>query len=182
MASRMKTRVIKTVLYALLAVGFFLLAAFYNSGMHKTETIAASYFQVQRWILLIGAVLLGTGITFRKAARADAWFIIAVGAALLVFFVVTFLQYGAMTTVFDEAGYTVANVQLLALHGVGVASLVRAVVLASGLRDAATAARRTAWFACIAAAGLLLCLLITGAGTRFARYEQPTEEAYTDTI
>ena len=175
----MKRQTIKTILYAVLTVAFLGLAVFYHNGVHKIETVVECYLQVQRWILLIGAVLLGCGISFRKASRADAWFVSLLGVSLLVFFVISFVQFGGMGELPGAAGYAAVNAQMLAIDGAMVACFVRCAVCVAGMRDADRGPRLVARITCAVVAVLLVCLLIMGYGTSFARYDEAEWEAYT---
>ena len=146
----MRTRAVKTVLYAVLTVAFLGLAIFYHNGVHKIETVVECYLQVQRWILLTGAVLLGCGISFRKAAKTDAWFLSLLGVALLIFFTVSFVQFGGMGEIPGEAGYAAVNAQMLAIDGAMLTCFVRCAVCAAGMRDADRVPRLVARVTCAA--------------------------------
>ncbi len=178
MASRMRAKAVKTVLYAMLTVVFLAITFFYHDGVHKMDTMTECYFQAQRWLLLIGAVLLGSGISFRKSSKADVWFVSLLGIALLAFYVVMLLRYGAMSEIPDAAAFTAVNAQFIALDVAAIASFIRLAVCAAGMRDATTAQRLTTRIVCASVAVLLVCLLIMGYGTRFVRYQEMTETEY----
>lgn len=174
----MKKRFVQVLLYAVLTIGFLVFAVAYDNGIHKIDAIETSYFGAQRWLFLSAAVLLGVGLSIRKKFKADAWFLSALGGCLLAACVVLFLQYGGLTAPFDAAGYAAANVQLIILDGAAVACFVRCAALCGGLRDATTVQKWVARPVCLALAALMLCLIITGYGTRFVQYDQTALEAY----
>lgn len=178
MAPRMREKTVKTVLYALLTVVFLTLTVFYHDGVHKIDTMTECYFQAQGWLLLIGAVLLGSGISFRRHNKADVWFVSLLGMALLVFYVVMLLRYGAMGAIADASAFAAVNAQLIALDIAALASFIRSAICAAGMRDASSAQRITARVVCATVAALLVCLLIMGYGTRFVRYQEITETEY----
>ncbi len=178
MASRMKKQFAKALIYAAMTIGFLVFVLVYHGGMHKTDQIDVSYFQAQRFLFLAGAGLLGVGISLRRHLPADALFLSLLGGALLIAFLVMFLLFGGLSGAFDATGYAAANAQLLLLNGATIACFVRCAVLAAGLRDATPAQRWTARLICTALAVTMVCLMITGSGTRFVQYEETEAEGY----
>lgn len=178
MASRMKKQFVKSLLYAALTVGFLAFVVVYYSGVHKIDQIDVSYFRAQRVIFIIGAILLGIGIPLRKHQKADAWFLSLLGGALLAAFLLLFLSFGGITGAFDETGYAAANAQMVILDFAAIACFVRCAVLCGGLRDARSSQKWAARLTCVVLAVVMMCLIITGTGTRFARYDDAAYEVY----
>lgn len=174
----MKKRFVKALLYGALTVGFLVFVLVYHNGMHKIDQIDVSYFQAQRLIFAAGAVLLGVGISLRKHLPSDALFLSLLGGALLIAFLVMFLLFGGLSGAFDAAGYAAANSQLVILDGGVIACFVRCTVLSASLRDIGAVQRWTARIACVVLAAVMVCLIITGYGTRFARYDKAAWEEY----
>ena len=177
MAPYMKARTVKALAYAALAVICFVLVMVYQNGVNKTDRIDVSYFQAQRWLLIVGAVCLGVGVSIRRIAAPDAWFLSLLGGGMVVSFLVLFLLFGGISGGFDAAGYGAANAQMLILDGVAIAFLVRGAALSAGLRDADRSCRITVRVLCAVLAFAMVCLMILGYGTRFAVYDE-TAEAY----
>ncbi len=178
MAPRMRKRFVKALIYAAMTIGFLIFVLVYHGGVHKTDQIEVSYFQAQRLIFIASAVLLGVGISLRKHLASDALFLSLLGGALLIAFLVMFLLFGGMTGAFDATGYAAANAQLVILDGAVIACFVRCAVLSAGLRDAVPAQRWTARLTCAALAVAMVCLIITGYGTRFVKYDEAALEGY----
>ena len=178
MASRMSKRFAKTLVYAAMTIGFLAFVLVYHGGMHKTDRIDVSYFQAQRFIFIVGAILLGVGISLRRHLPSDAWFLSLLGGALLTAFLIMFLLFGGLSGAFDATGYAAANAQLVLLDGAAIACFVRCAVLSAGLRDALPIQRWTARLICIALAVTMVCLIITGSGTRFVQYTEADSEGY----
>ncbi len=178
MASRMSKRFVKALIYAAMTLAFLVFVLVYHSGMHKTEQIDVSYFQAQRFLFFAGAILLGFGISLRRQLPSDALFLSLLGGALLIAFLVMFLLFGGLSGPFDKTGYAAANAQLVLLDGAAIACFVRCAVLCGGLRDATTVQRRVARLICLVLAALMLCLIITGAGTRFVQYDEAASVGY----
>ncbi len=174
----MRKRFIQVWGYAALTVLFLIFIAVYYRGMNKIDTIDVSYFQAQRIVLFAGAGLLGVGLSLRKAVLADAWFLSVLGSALLTAFLVLFLSFGGLSGAFDAAGYAAANAQMLVLDGAAIACFVRCVVVATQLRRASAGKRMVAGLLCVMLAVAMVCLIITGTGTRLVAYD---EAAYTET-
>lgn len=178
MASRMSKRFAKVLIYAAMTIGFLIFVLVYHGGMHKTDQIDVSYFQAQRFLFIASAILLGVGISLRRHLPADALFLSLLGGALLIAFLVMFLLFGGLSGAFDATGYAAANAQLVLLDGAAIACFVRSAVLCAGLRDAVPAQKWTARLICIALAVVMVCLIITGVGTRFAQYDEAVAEGY----
>lgn len=178
MASRMTKRFIKAVVYAAMTIGFLIFVLVYHGGVYKIDKIDVSYFQAQRVIFFAGALLLGVGISLRKHLKADALFLSMLGGALLIAFLILFLLFGGMMGTFDATGYAAANAQLVVLYGAVIACFVRCAVLSACLRDALPAQKRIARWICVALAAVMVCLIITGYGTRFVRYDEVAQEGY----
>lgn len=178
MASRMKKQFIKALIYAAMTIGFLIFVLVYHSGMHKPDQIDVSYFQAQRFLFIAGAVLLGLGISLRRHLLSDARFLSLLGGALLVAFLVMFLMFGGLSGAFDATGYAAANAQLVILDGAAIACFVRCAVLSAGLRDATRTQKWIARLLCAVLAVTMVCLMITGIGTRFARYDETEAEGY----
>ncbi|MBR5539879.1 MAG: hypothetical protein IKU56_00675 [Clostridia bacterium] len=174
----MSKQFVKVLVYAAMTLGFLLFILVYHGGMHKTDQIDVSYFQAQRVIFLAGVILLGVGISLRKHLTADALFLSLLGGALLIAFLILFLLFGGMTGAFDATGYAAANAQLVILDVAAIACFVRCAVLSAGLRDAVPAHRWTARLLCAVLAVTIVCLIITGYGTRFVQYEDAALEGY----
>lgn len=172
MAPRMSKRFAKALIYAAMTIGFVVFVLVYHGGMHKTDQIDVSYFQAQRFLFIAGAVLLGFGVSLRRHLPSDALFLSLLGGALLIAFLVMFLLFGGLSGAFDATGYAAANAQLVLLDGAVIASFVRCAVLSAGLRDAVPAQKWTARLICIALGVTMVCLIITGSGTRFVQYDE----------
>ncbi len=178
MAPRMKKQFVKSLLYAALTIGFLVFIGMYHTGLHKIDQIDVSYFRAQRLIFIIGAVLLGIGISIRKIHKADAWFLSLLGGGLLCAFVVLFLSFGGLSGAFDAIGYAAANAQLVILDTAAIACFVRCAVLSGGLREAAAPQKWVARLTCAVLAVVMVCLIITGTGIRFAQYDETASEGY----
>ncbi len=178
MAPRMTKRFVKMLVYAAMTIGFLIFVLVYHGGMHKTDQIDVSYFQAQRFLFIAGAILLGVGISLRRQLPSDALFLSLLGGSLLIAFLVMFLLFGGLSGAFDATGYAAANAQLVLLDGAAVACFVRCAVLSAGLRDAAPAQKWTARLICTALAVTMVCLIITGSGTRFVQYDETYAEGY----
>ena len=171
MAPRMSRRWVKALLYAALTVIFLVAIVLHYNGVHKIDQIDVSYFRTQRFMMWSGAVLLGIGLSVRRLARADAWFLSLVGGGLLTAFVVMFLQFGGISGAFDATGYAAANAQMVLLDAAMLACFARCAVLSIGVGETTRAKRWTVRTVCAALAVMIVCLLITGCGVRFAQYD-----------
>ena len=174
----MTSRFIKALVYAAMTVGFLVFVVVYHGGVHKIDQIDISYFQAQRLLFIIGAILVGIGIPLRKSQKADALFLSLLGGSLLIAFLILFLLFGGITGAFDAAGYAAANAQMVILDGAAIACLVRCAVLCGSLRDARPSQKWVARLICVLLAVIMMCLIITGYGTRFARYDDVAFELY----
>ena len=176
----MKKQTILTVLYAIVAALFLVLAVHFSNGMHNAECIEVSYFETQRLLWLGGAVLFSAGWMVRKTRPAEKWFLVLLGGALIAYTVTMFLLFGGLTTPFDETGYLVANIQLLVIHASALVCFIRALVANAALRDASARVRFGVRVLLAVVAIAAVCLIITGVGTRLVRYEQSSDASYTD--
>ncbi len=181
MASRMSRRWLKALLYAAATVIFLIVLIAHYNGLHKIDQIDVSYFQTQRFLMIAGAVLLGIGISVRRLCLADAWLLSLVGSGLLIAFFVMFVAFGGLSGPFDEVGYAAANAQMVILDAGMLACCVRCVVLSIGIGDTTPAKRWTVRAVCAALLITIVCLLVTGYGVRFARYDDVlASEAYSE--
>lgn len=176
MAPRMTKRFVTVLFYAAVTVGFLIFVLVYHGGVHKIDQIDVSYFQAQRFVFVAGAISLGVGISLRKQMEADALFLSLLGSALLMASLVMFFLFGGLSGAFDATGYVAANVQLVILDFATVACFVRCAVLTAGLRDALPAQRWTARLVCVVLVATVVCLIITGYGTRFVQYDEAVAE------
>lgn len=150
------TKCVKAVAYAVLAACITALAVWTVAPLHNTVDLVTAYWRSDVLLFLTACSVLGVGVysffgyTRRhKAHRADSWFFITVGAALLVFAVIVICRFGGITEEnFDAAAAAALNLNIGAASVVPLPFLVRGWILACTARFS----RRERTVSCVAMA------------------------------
>jgi len=136
------TKCTKAVTYAVLAVCFTVFAVWTVSPLHNAADFVTAYWRSDILLFLTACSVLGVGVySFwaytrrRKTHRADSWFFILTGAALLAFSVAVILRFGGITEEnFDMAAGAALNLNIGAVSAIPLPFLVRGWILACTAR------------------------------------------------
>lgn len=153
----------KIIVYEALAAALMLWAALRCAALGSADLLAAEggLRAAEMTLLVLGCIVLGVSVyggrSFarrQKDLRADVWFGVAAGAALMIGWFVLFWGYGGLTAVTDTAGVRARNTAIIAMTLLPLPFLIRGAVLAFFSKDERRARRVTL---CVIAG---VCLLV----------------------
>lgn len=159
---------VKTIAYAtaaLLAIGF---SVWTVGPMYSSDEIVTAYLRSELLLFLAGCGFLGMGAysffayTKRhREHRADSWFLMICGLAILVLSIVTFCRFGGMTeNNFNETSLAAVNLNVMLASALSLPFLVRAVIVAFGVQ--AKQQRLIGWAAVAVAVAVFVALAACG--------------------